>query len=341
MKNIKILIVDDRPENLLVLESLIDIPDVDLIRANSGPEALAKTLDYDFALVLLDVNMPDMDGYEVAELMRGNKATKNIPIIFLTAEHKEQAHIFKGYDAGAVDYLFKPLEPVILQSKVGVFLELHRQKEELDIRLQELQELQQQLEESNEQLTMLSRIDGLTGLINRRHFDELFLTEWNRSKRNKTALAILLIDIDHFKAYNDFLGHLAGDDCLKLVAQSLNSTLKRIADKSARYGGEEFVILLPETDIPGANTVAEALRQNIESLQLPHPGANVHGRVTVSIGVSATIPMNEHRPEYLIHSADLALYSAKEEGRNRCHSRHLDIPQQQTAVQSEQTELLK
>jgi len=326
MKNITILIVDDRPENLLVLESLIDIPDVDLIRATSGPEALLKTLDYDFALVLLDVNMPDMDGYEVAELMRGNKATKNIPIIFVTAEHKEQAHIFKGYDAGAVDYLFKPLEPIILQSKVGVFLELHRQKEELDRRLAELQELQQQLEESNEQLTMLSTTDGLTGLRNRRHFDETFQESWSGCKRNRLPLAALLIDIDHFKNYNDELGHLAGDDCLKAVARSLSASLKRNTDKAARYGGEEFVVILPDTDISGAEVVAETIRHQIEALQIDHPGSTLQ-IITVSIGISTTIPTSENAREDLLHSADMALYKAKQYGRNRVQSTQLGIPQ--------------
>ncbi len=198
MKKVKILIVDDRPQNLLVLESLIDEPGVELVKANSGDEALMQTLDHDFALVLLDVQMPGMDGYEVAELMRGNKKTKNIPIIFVTAKQKEQAHIFKGYDSGAVDYLFKPLEAFILKGKIGVFLELYRQKEELqdktlelDKRLEELQKLQKQLEKTNKKLTLLSTIDGLTSLLNRRSFDEIYYEEWQRCTRNKQKLSSL------------------------------------------------------------------------------------------------------------------------------------------------------
>ena len=147
MSRAKILIVDDRPENLLVLESLLDEPDIELIKADSGNEALRKILDHEFALVLLDVQMPDMDGYEVAELLRGNKKTRHVPIIFVTAKNKEDASIFKGYDSGAVDYLFKPLEPVILKSKVGVFLELYRHKEELLAKTRELDRRLADLEE--------------------------------------------------------------------------------------------------------------------------------------------------------------------------------------------------
>ncbi len=176
---------------------------------------MAHTLDHDFALILLDVQMPGMDGYEVAELMRGgNKKNKHIPIIFVTAASKASSHIFKGYESGAVDYLLKPLIPIVFQSKVGVFIELFAQKEalrektqEFDRKLVELEELQQQLEETNEQLLMLSTTDGLTGLLNRRRFDEVFNEEWKRGGiRSQSSLSLIILDIDHFKAYNDTYG---------------------------------------------------------------------------------------------------------------------------------------
>jgi len=323
----KILIVDDRPENLFVLESLIDEPDVELVRAGSGNEALAKVLDHDFALVLLDVQMPGMDGYEVAELMRSNRHTKNIPIIFVTAKNKEQASIFKGYDAGAVDYLFKPLEPVILKGKVGVFLELYRHKQELeektrelDKRLSDLQELKHLLEKTNEKLTLLSRMDGLTGLLNRRAFDEIYHEEWHRGRRSGQPLSILLVDIDFFKNYNDTYGHTLGDDALKAVAGALAECAQRHVDKVARYGGEEFVIILPDTDLPGAEIMAERICANIHRLNITHERAPGEKRITVSVGASTTIPGDGRDPLASVEAADAKLYEAKAAGRNCWHS---------------------
>ncbi|QJB57090.1 diguanylate cyclase [Pseudodesulfovibrio sp. zrk46] len=323
----KILIVDDRPENLLTLESLLDEPDVELVKANSGEEALAQILDHDFALVLLDVQMPGMDGYEVAELMRGNKKTKNIPIIFVTAEVRGEHHLFKGYECGAVDYLFKPLNTMVFQSKVGVFLDLFRQKDalrrktvELDMKLVELEELQQQLEETNEQLLLLSITDGLTGLLNKRQFDVIFADEWNRALRNKSSLSLIMLDIDHFKPYNDTYGHALGDDCLIKVAHAISDVVKRDVDKVARVGGEEFAIILPGTDLEGAEFVAEKVRKQVEKLGIPHTKSSISERVTASVGASSTIPQKEQIVRDLIKTADTALYQAKTDGRNCCRS---------------------
>ncbi|MCW8994285.1 MAG: response regulator, partial [Psychromonas sp.] len=215
----QILIVDDKVENLITLEQLLDHPDIEVVRATSGEEALAHTLDYDFALVLLDVNMPGMDGYEVAELMRGNKKTKSIPIIFVTASSMAEAHVFKGYESGAVDYLFKPLQAEIFNSKVGIFIELFHHRNalkqktlEFDRQLAELEELQQQLEETNEQLLLLSTTDGLTGLLNQRKYKSILESEWQRASRSQTPISLIILDIDHFKIYNDSFGHYVGDD---------------------------------------------------------------------------------------------------------------------------------
>ncbi|MGL1932308.1 MAG: diguanylate cyclase [Desulfotalea sp.] len=327
MNQIEILIVDDRPENLLVLESLIDDPGVKLVKANSGDAALAAMFDHDFALVLLDVHMPGMDGYEVAELMRSNKKTRNIPIIFVTAEYQEKAQIFKGYDAGAVDYLFKPLEPVILKGKIGVFIEMFAQKnelkiktEELDIRLCELEELQQQLEITNEQLKLLSTKDGLTGLSNRRHFDEVYSEEWQRSLRFGWNLSVILIDVDNFKLYNDHFGHLIGDDALKEVAIALIKGVKRNIDCVARYGGEEFIVILPDTSLAGAEKVAEKIRLNVAECNMEHPGNKPSCTLTVSVGVASMTPRLGIDSEALIKEADINLYKAKNEGRNCCIS---------------------
>lgn len=325
MKKAKILIVDDRPANLLTLESLLDRPDVHVVRANSGEEALAQTLDHDFALILLDVQMPGMDGYEVAELLRGNRKTRHIPIIFVTAALSNMKQVFRGYESGGVDYLFKPLDDMVFKSKVGIFLELYWHKQqleektrELDGKIVELEELQQALEESNEQLRLLSSMDGLTGLLNRRRFDEIIMEEWQRNLRLQEPLSLLLVDIDHFKAYNDSYGHIRGDNCLKKVAQRLSESLQRHVDKVARYGGEEFGVILPSTDAAGAMEVAQRMCRAIRALEIEHCASCACKTVTVSVGVSTVVPRQGLHHAELIDLADTALYRAKEGGRNQC-----------------------
>ncbi len=325
MTTVSILIVDDRKENLLALENILESPEVEIVSAESGEEALGKTLDHEFALILMDVQMPVMDGYETAELMRGNRKTRNIPIIFVTAARKDDGCVFKGYDSGAVDYLFKPLEPIVLKSKVGVFLELHRQNialkektQQLDAKIAELEELKKQLEESNEKLQLLSSLDGLTGLLNRRSFDELLDKEWQRGIRHQKPLTLILIDIDHFKSFNDSYGHIAGDQCLKEVAHALEQSIHRDIDIIARYGGEEFAVILPTTDMEGAQMVAERIRQNIYTMGIEHKASRTCAHVTVSLGVCSLIPQKEDTPTSLIASADTALYLAKAQGRNCC-----------------------
>ncbi|WDP90854.1 MAG: diguanylate cyclase [Desulfobacter sp.] len=324
MKNPSILIVDDRPENLLTLEQVLESPDVDIIRAESGHEALEKTLDHEFALILLDVQMPVMDGYETATLLRGNKRTKNIPIIFVTAANKEEAHVFRGYGSGAVDYLFKPLATDVLTSKVKIFLELHNQRQlleektrELDAKVVELETLKQELEESNEKLRQLSSLDGLTDLPNRRFFDETLVREWQRGRRRKTPLTLIIADIDHFKAYNDAYGHVIGDDCLKKVAAGLDKSILRDVDAIARYGGEEFAAILPETNKEGGTLIAKRMLETINKLNITHEHSPTAAHVTISLGLATIIPGRESNATRLIQSADQALYKAKEAGRNQ------------------------
>jgi diguanylate cyclase (GGDEF)-like protein len=318
-----ILIVDDRKENLLTLESLLDSPDLQLVRAKSGNEALAKILDYEFALILMDVRMPGMDGYETAELMRGSARSRSIPIIFVTAARMDREHMFKGYDSGAVDYLFKPLEPQILKRKVGIFLELHRQRQQLeektrqlDAKILELEVLHKELEEKNEKLELLSSLDGLTGLFNRRYFDDNLLKEWKQASRDNTPLSLLIVDIDYFKNYNDCYGHLEGDICLRKVAQSLYEALLRPTDIVARYGGEEFTAILPNTGSDGAIKVAQRMMKYVVQLDIVHKASSAAEMVTVSIGASSVFPTGKLAVTSLLDRADKALYEAKEQGRN-------------------------
>lgn len=320
----EILIVDDRVENLIALENILESPDLDIIRATSGQEALSLLLDHDFALTLMDVHMPEMDGFETAELMRGNTRTKHIPIIFVTANHTDPSNLFRGYDSGAVDYLFKPLDPQRLLSKVYIFLEIHRQRQallaktrELDAKILELEALQAELEEKNRQLQLLSSLDGLTGIPNRRQFDETLSHEWNRLSREQRPLSLVLLDVDYFKRFNDHYGHIDGDRCLKLVAGALAGLLKRPADLAARYGGEEFAAILPGTALEGAKHIAETMRATVQNLAIDHAASPIAPVVTISLGVSAVIPAPGCDPVDLIQAADQALYRAKQAGRNR------------------------
>lgn len=323
MKNkndINILIVDDRQDNLLVLESLLEDMDCNIIKATSGNEALGLMLDYEFALVLLDVQMPDMDGFETAEFMRMNSKTRYVPIIFVTAISKEQKCIFKGYEIGAVDYLFKPIEPIILQSKVKVFLELYNQKklvEEqtrlLELKIKELSELQ----EANFKLESLSTLDGLTGISNRRSFDNYMDMSLKNCFRSDKPISLIMADIDFFKNYNDNYGHLKGDECLIKVAKAMASSIKRPLDFVARYGGEEFAVILPETDEDGAMVIAEIIRKDIEALQITHEHSAASPYVTLSLGIKTIVPKVNYSINEFIENADKALYNSKLNGRNQ------------------------
>lgn len=320
---VNILIVDDRPENLLVLEGILEELNLNIVKATSGNQALALMLEYDFALVLLDVQMPGMDGFEAAELMRGSEKTKNIPIIFVTAINKNRKCMFKGYEIGAVDYLFKPIEPLILKSKVKVFIELHKQKEQLKKQAEMLQEKLNELlrlREQNSRLEHLSTIDVLTGILNRRSFEENIQTEWKRAIRARTTISLIMIDIDHFKEFNDYYGHQAGDRCLEKVAKAIVASTQRPADLVARYGGEEFVVVLPESDRKGAILVAERIRNEVESLTIRHEHSSVSPYVTVSLGTATLFPQKENTVEELIYRADRALFQAKYHGRNSVES---------------------
>ncbi|NRT35146.1 diguanylate cyclase (GGDEF)-like protein [Clostridium beijerinckii] len=317
--NTNILIVDDRQDNLLVLESLLEDMECNIIKATSGNEALGLMLDYEFALVLLDVQMPEMDGFETAEFMRMNSKTRYVPIIFVTAISKEKMCIFKGYEKGAVDYLFKPIEPIILQSKVRVFLELYNQKklvEEqtklLELKLKELSDLK----EANFKLENLSTLDGLTGISNRRSFDNYIETSLRSCVRSQKPISLIMADIDFFKGYNDNYGHLKGDDCLTKVANTITSSIKRPLDFAARYGGEEFAVILPETDIEGAKVIAEVIRKNVEGLKIVHEHSKASQYVTLSLGIATLYTNMEISSNRLIESADKALYRAKSNGRN-------------------------
>jgi diguanylate cyclase (GGDEF)-like protein len=302
-----ILLVDDKKENLLALEAILETPGLNIFTALSGNTALGLMLEHDFAVVILDVRMPEMDGFEVAELMRKSEKTKFIPIIFVTAFSKDENYIFKGYETGAVDYLFKPLDPVILKSKVNIFLELDRNKRELE-------QSNRKIEKQNERLKELSITDGLTGLYNHRHFQNMLKREFAMVRRNSSDLACFMIDLDYFKDVNDTFGHTFGDFVLQRFAQLLKDAVRE-TDIVARYGGEEFALLLPHTSLEGALVVAEKFRKKAEKCVYKNDGHSK--RVTASVGVASYGTHHPSSSSDLVNFADQALYRAKAGGRNQ------------------------
>jgi len=317
---VKILIVDDLKENHLVMESVLSDPELDIIKAMSGEEALSLCIEHEFAVIFMDVQMPGMDGFEAAEILRSIEKTKNIPIIFVTAISKEQKSIFKGYEVGAVDYLPKPIDPIVLRSKARIFKEMYLQRKTIEKQVMELEERLNELIKVNQEkdsLESLSLQDGLTNIYNRRGLDKFFSMHWNNCLRYRLPYSVMMIDIDEFKNYNDNYGHLQGDEVIKSVASAMEKSLFRSEDLVGRYGGEEFLVVMPNVDIQGAEVVAERIMDEIRSLDIKHEFASGRGRVTVSIGVATLTPKPDIKPQELIDLADQKMYNAKRNGRNQ------------------------
>lgn len=289
----RILIVDDEKVNITVLVALLE-DQYDMLVAKDGEQALKRAnSDTPPDLILLDVIMPGMDGYTVCETLKADPKTANIPVIFITVKSTEEEET-RGFGLGAVDYISKPFSPAITKARVATHIELKQQRDILE---------------------QLNTTDGLTGIANRRRFDDYLDQCLKTAARTDSPMSLLLMDIDHFKPYNDNYGHQAGDDCLRQVAQALAASSTRTIDLIARYGGEEFAAILPGTDMDGALVVAENMRRNIEALALPHAHSGTAAHVTLSIGI-ATDSM-DGPPLDLVKLADEALYRSKESGRNK------------------------
>ncbi|MSQ49461.1 MAG: diguanylate cyclase [Betaproteobacteria bacterium] len=334
-EKVNILLVDDQPENLLALEAVLGDLGQNLVKAHSGKEALREVLARKFALILLDVQMPEMDGYETAALIREHPARHHVPIIFLTAVYKADAHLMQGYDAGAVDYLLKPLDPTILKSKVAVFIKLAQQSALLlkqtaalvqrDAQAHEFAKMREVLAEVSQKNldirtlnrkleAMIGQVreDPLTKTLNRHGLAMTWDIEVARSERQKSPLCLAMLDLDDFKRLNDRLGHQAGDRALVHLANVLRQTL-RPSDIIARYGGEEFVVLLPHTPADEAVRVVLRLQHALTNQSLMHDQERI--QITFSAGV-AERQAKESR-EDLLKRADTALYEAKRRGKNR------------------------
>lgn len=296
-----ILIVDDEPINIKVLANLLQ-DDYRLLIAKGGAQALEMAGSEDPPdLILLDIMMPDMDGYEVCRRLKEHPFVKEIPIIFATVKDGVEDEE-KGLELGAVDYITKPYCLPIVIARVRTHIRLKRKTDLLE---------------------KLVSLDGLTEIPNRRAFDETFDKEWGRAAREGKPLSCVMIDVDHFKAYNDRFGHGVGDECLKSVAGALVETLTRPGDFLARYGGEEFVAILSDTDAAGAAEVGENLRAAVEKRAIPHTDSSTTDRVTVSVGVATAVHKIRQDNNRLKQAADEMLYAAKAAGRNTVRSTDL------------------
>lgn len=294
-KRFMVMIIDDAPANIRLLNACL-VEEYAVRFATSGPTGLEIVRSQNPDIVLLDVMMPTMDGYAVCAALKADPETRDIPIIFVTAQG-DGGDEEKGLSAGAVDYVTKPFIPAIVKARVRIHIELKRLRD---------------------QLRRQSVTDELTGLANRRAFDEALTREWSRGVRSGLPLSLVMIDIDFFKGFNDAHGHLGGDACLRQVAQALQAAVpRRIGDLIARYGGEEFAVLLVDTDGEGARKVAERLRSNASALAIPHGRSSVAEVVTVSLGAAALVPNSGKPPTSLVAVADALLYRAKGAGRNR------------------------
>ncbi|WP_218076112.1 diguanylate cyclase [Desulfuribacillus stibiiarsenatis] len=289
-----------------------------LVMASSAREAIAYihqninkkhiTKNQQIDLILMDGIMPDIEGVQACKMVRDIDGMQDVPIIMVTGK-TDIATLEAAFEAGANDYITKPFNTLELLARVRAALHL---KYEIDKR----KARERELEEVNKLLQELSSIDGLTGVANRRRFDEALLTELKRAVRKKTQLSVVMIDIDFFKEYNDTYGHQQGDECLKEIANVLKEVGKRPGDVVARYGGEEFIIILPDTDVLGAENIASIARQKVEEKEIPHSKSKVSSYVTISIGV-ATTKNHSYTKEKILSEVDKALYHAKRNGRNR------------------------
>lgn len=289
----RLLLVDDQPINIQVMHRAFG-QDCQVFMATSGAQALQIAQSQSPDLVLLDIEMQGMDGFEVCRRLKASDLTRHIPVIFVTA-HTDPAQETQGLELGAVDFIAKPVNPSVLRARARTHLLLKYQ---------------------SDMLRELAYLDGLTTLHNRRYFDQQLDLEWARSIRQDTVLSLILLDVDYFKRYNDHYGHQAGDDCLREIALLLKSSFKRGTDIVARYGGEEFVCLLPDTQHVDAMRLAEEIGRRIRERALPHATSDVAAAVTVSLGVASGTGLQAGAKD-LLALADQQLYVAKSSGRAR------------------------
>ncbi|HIJ59104.1 MAG TPA: diguanylate cyclase [Nitrospirae bacterium] len=317
-----ILIVDNNQEGIERLENILKKGGYhDLISAFSVNEALHKLeklndLSSISNINLLLINLSSDEIFQQCVEFKERQEFNDIPIIAITCSNNS-LNIQKAFDSYITECISNLNNEAEIMIRIRSVLSLKYEIKRRKALERNLNDLVRQLEHTNNMLQLISSQDGLTGIANRRYFDHFLSNEWRRALRNASSISLLMIDIDFFKAYNDFYGHLEGDECLKKIAQEIQKTLKRRGDICARYGGEEFAVILPGTDIKGALLIATLIHENVIALNIKHEGSKILDFLTISIGVASEIPFKDESYLSLIKKADLALYHAKKNGRNR------------------------
>lgn len=294
-RNGRILVVDDAMENVQILHHALR-EEHEVLFALDGEQALQIARDQQPDLILLDAVMPGMDGYAVVAALRGSPRLQDIPVIFVTALSQPEDET-RALEAGAVDFISKPFNVAVVRARVRSQLTIKRQADAM---------------------RELSMTDSLTGVANRRNFNDTVDAEWRRCARAGLPLSLIMIDIDHFKLYNDHYGHQAGDACLQQVSAAMKGCATRPQDLLARYGGEEFILLLPQEGADGTEVVANRILDEVRRLALPHAASPTAPHVTLSMGLATAMPpLDGADPSPLIRIADNNLYRAKQTGRDR------------------------
>ncbi len=314
----QIVIVEDSMTTRVLFQDLLQKEGYERIKTCSSPAELFSFLKSNTPdLILMDVVMPGMDGLQACRMLKKDEKNREVPIIVITSK-VDPADLRAAFSAGAFDFIKKPVNPVEFVARVRSALTLKQEMDRRKAREKELIKVTELLEKANEQLKIQASQDGLTGIANRRFLDFKLEQAWSRAREKKECLTLLMVDIDDFKSFNDFYGHLAGDECLKRLAQIFQENLKSPRDVVCRYGGEEFVFLLPGKNPPGGWQSAEALRQLVEDEGIEHRGTEGETGVTVSIGVATYQPgLEMASSQELLKRADESLYQAKTEGKNR------------------------
>jgi two-component system chemotaxis family response regulator WspR len=313
---IMVLLVDDQPMvGEAVRRMLADQSDIDFHFCRDPSQALKLVMEVRPTVILQDLVLPGVDGLELVSQYRANSVGRDIPIIVLSTEEEPLIKSL-AFKTGANDYLVKLPDPIELVARIRYHSKAYLNQVQRDEAYRALRESQQQLLNMNIELQRLANVDGLTGLSNRKYFNDFLEEEWKRAMREHMPLAVQMIDVDDFKRYNDTYGHLAGDEVLKKVAEAIQRIASHPAWLTARFGGEEFSIIMPHTTVEQAQELGEKLCREIQALQIPHRGSTINEFMTASIGCAATIPHSGHSL-LLLGAADDALYQAKKAGKNR------------------------
>jgi len=317
MLNQTVLLVDDKKNNLFALENMLSVLNIEILKATCGNEALSILLEKNVSIVLLDVEMPGMDGFEVASLMKDLSRTKDIPIIFISASKKNKNYFAQGFELGAVDYICKPINSSLLKDKINALLMLTKQRDILTLRNRELELQINKLSQTLNELKSFENKHTSTKIPNKNDFDIKLNEELSRLQIQHGYISIVKLDLDYFKLFNNRYGYMAGDACLEYLEVELKFILNNTSGFLARYDSAEFAIILPNFSNDRAVNFAEDLRHKIESLKIPHEKSDVSEYLTASFGVVTELVNENTNARHLISAADIFLYSAKKSGRNK------------------------